>query len=116
MTKEDYKDLAWDDVVEGPCVKVNSSHRPMAFSAVNTSKFTPIVVDMANNIHKKTVSEKRSKNEVAKHKQRMDGVGEIIVEVHRRTEGTLSKPAKNEITRDFDFNYEDDPIHEKARS
>lgn len=44
----------------------------------------------------------------------MDGVGEIIVEVHRRTEGRLSKPAKNEITRDFEVSYEEDPVHEKA--
>lgn len=45
----------------------------------------------------------------------MDKVGEIIVEVHRRTEGKPSKPAKDEITRDFEVEYRGDgKVHWKS--
>lgn len=52
MTKDYCKDKAWEDVIEGPCGDVNSSHRPMAFSAIRTSKSTPFLPkteSMANN-------------------------------------------------------------------
>ncbi|CAG8982169.1 hypothetical protein HYALB_00003604 [Hymenoscyphus albidus] len=95
MTQDDYKDKDWSDVVEGPVGEVDSGHRPMIFSTVETT------------------SEQFTKAVVAEHKDKMSGVGEIIVEVHRRTEGRAAKPSKDEIIRDFEVTYED-KVHEKA--
>jgi hypothetical protein len=115
LSREVYeKDGKWSDLVSGPAVEVDGklAYRSMVFKAVAVSKsFLYPHVSAEFNIFKAEIQ--LPKAVIEEHVEKMQGVGEIIVELHRLKNAKRSQRSKDEKSMEWDKKYNKE-VHLKS--
>ncbi|KAH6664109.1 hypothetical protein B0J14DRAFT_706791 [Halenospora varia] len=96
LTVDQFMSGSWEDYVEGPVVDLSEG----GFK-VRTMHFAEI----------EKTDERLLTSEIKEHKEMMEHVGEIIVEVHRMT--ITAQPGEREETPDYELDYSQ-KFHEKS--